>query len=96
MKIILRPHLKIRLKERRIPQNYPRKILTTPEVKYFDTLTGHLIAVKHLLYNEKLRPMAVAYDIIGSEIQIITIHPISEQEIKNRLIKIRWIKNEKQ
>lgn len=95
MKIILRPHLKIRLEQRKIPQNYPCKILTRPESKYFDNLTDHLIVVRKLKYNGKLRPMVVAYDIIGDEIQIITIYPITNQEINNRVQKKRWIKDEK-
>lgn len=39
--------------------------------------------------------MIVAYDIIGEETQIITIHPISEQEIQNKLVRGRWVKYEK-
>ncbi|EKD91094.1 MAG: hypothetical protein ACD_30C00047G0019 [uncultured bacterium] len=94
MKVILRPHLKIRLKERKIPQKYPEIIVISPENKYLDTETNHQIVVKKLVYNEKLRPMVVSYDIIDSTIQIITIHPISEQEIQNKLNRKRWIKNE--
>jgi len=94
VRILLRPHLKIRLKERIIPQNYPNKIVSTPDEKYFDTATNHHIAVKKLEYNGKVRPMAVAYDIIGKIIQVITVHPTTNQEIKNKLKRERWIKNE--
>lgn len=95
MKILLRPHLKIRLKERNIPQNYPGKIVSNPDEKYFDTATNHQIAVKRLGYNGRLRPMAVAYDIIEEDLQIITIHPTTDQEIKNKLERKRWLKDEK-
>ena len=94
MRIVLQPHLKIRLQQRKIPPNYPRKILNKSESKYFDNLTGHFIAVRNLEYNEKLRPMVVAYDIIGREIQVVTIHPEDDQEIQNRLKSGRWIKYE--
>ncbi len=94
MRIVLRPHLMLRLKEREIPQNYPEEILLKPEIKYFDTLTNHSIAVKKLEYNGKLRSMAVAYDIIGTEIQVITVYPTTNQEIKNRVQNRRWIKYE--
>ncbi|MBI3282533.1 hypothetical protein HYZ70_00470, partial [Candidatus Curtissbacteria bacterium] len=73
MKIILRPHLKLRLKQREIPQNYPSKILTKPENRYFDNETGHFIAVRPLKYYGRTRPMVVAYDTINSEIQAITV-----------------------
>lgn len=92
MKITLRPHLKIRLKQRFIPQDYPKNILLNPEENYFDTLTNHNIAIKTLQYSGKLRPMVVAYDIIGKTIEAVTIHPITEQEIDNRLQKGRWVK----
>lgn len=95
MRIILQPHLKIRLKQREIPKTYPMEILTKPESRFFDILTEHSIVVRKLKYNEKLRPMVVAYDIINNEIQIITVHPITDQEIKNRVKRKRWIKNEK-
>lgn len=95
MKIILRPHLKIRLEQRKIPQDYPNKIFTKPEFRYFDTLTDHLIAVKKLEYSKKVRLMVVAYDIISDEIQVITVHPITNQEINNRVRRKRWIKDEK-
>ncbi len=92
MKIILQSHLKIRLAQRKIPQNYPEKIIRDPDNKYFDTETKHSIAIKYLEYNGKLRPMAVSYDIIVDETQIITIHPTSEQEIVNKVRRERWIK----
>lgn len=95
MKLLLRPHLIIRLKERNIPQDYPSKIVSDPDDKYFDTATSHQIAVKKLEYNEKTRSMAVAYDIIGEDLQIITIHPTTEQEIRNKLERKRWVKDEK-
>lgn len=94
MKIILRPHLKLRLQQREIPQDYPGKILSKPDNQYTDTLSNHQIAVKRLKYNGKLRPMAIAYDIIKSEIQVITVYPTTNQEISNRIKRRRWIKYE--
>ena len=94
MKIILKSHLKIRLKERKIPQNYPEKILSKPDAKYFDTLRNRPMAVKSLKYEAKIRPMVIAYDIIGEEFQILTVYPTNEQEINNRLKSGRWIKYE--
>ena len=95
MKIVLRPHLKLRLRERKIPLNYPGKITKEADQIYFDNSTGHNIAVKNLEYNGKVRPMITAYDIIGIEIQIITVHPSTDKEIDNKLVRKRWSKNEK-
>lgn len=94
-KISLRPHLKIRLKERKIPGDYPEKVIRSPNNQYIDSATNRFIAVKKLEYNNKIRPMVVVYDIIAEVIQIITIHPISETEIKNKLASGRWKNYEK-
>lgn len=94
MKIVLIPHLKIRLKERKIPQDYPKTIIQNSEEKYKDFATGYNIAVRSLEYNGKLRPMVVAYDIIESGVRAITVYPTSRQEIENKLKRGRWIKNE--
>jgi len=95
MKIILKPHLKIRLEGRQIPLNYPNKILSKPDNQYFDTATKHMIAVRKLEYKEKVRPMVVAYDIIENGTEVVTIYPSNEQEINNRIKNKRWIKYEK-
>lgn len=72
MKIIYRPHLSKRLKERKIPVSYPRKILKSPDKEYFDSITNHHISIKKLRYAEKLRHMVIVYDIIGENREVIT------------------------
>ena len=94
MRIIYRPHLKRRLKEREIPEDYPKKIYKTAKLRFKDKLTNHHIAISKLKYAEKLRNLVISYDIIGSNIEIITIHPISDQDIKTRVKTKRWIKHE--
>lgn len=95
MKVKLQPHLKLRLKQRRIPQTYPSKIVSQPGSTYFDNVTQHLIAVKELKYGNKLRPMVISYDIIDPEIQVITVYPSSNQQINNRVKSKRWTRHEK-
>jgi hypothetical protein len=94
MKIVLRPHLKIRLKERLIPKAHLHKIITAPDIRFNDTETHHKIAIKSLEYNLKVRPMVASYDIIKGEIQVITIYPTTLKEVENRLKSGRWIKDE--
>lgn len=95
MKIIYREHLRRRLKERKIPKSYPKRIFLNSRQRFFDTGTNHHIAVDELEYADKLKSLAVSYDIIGSQIELITIHPISDTEILNRVESGRWIKDEK-
>lgn len=88
-----RPHLKLRLELRKIPEDYPRIIYQTPEQKYYDVTEKYYIAIKKLRYNKKMRSMMIAYEPKGQVIEIITIHPIEEEKIINRLVRGRWIKH---
>ena len=36
----------------------------------------------------------IVYEIKDEKIEIITIHPISDEKIKNRILTGRWTKNE--
>lgn len=38
--------------------------------------------------------MMIAYEKNNGEIEVVTIHPISDEKIANRLISGRWSKNE--
>ncbi|MBI4029030.1 MAG: hypothetical protein HY376_01570 [Candidatus Blackburnbacteria bacterium] len=95
MKIIYRSHLKLRLKERKFPNSYPRKIYKESKNHYLDAKTSHKIATAKLLYAGKVRSLVISYDIILETVEIITIHPISDQEIKNKIEAGRWRKDEK-
>ncbi len=94
MKIVLIPHLKIRLKERKISQEYPKIIIENSEEEYKDLDTGYNIAVRSMEYNGKLRPMVVAYAIMESGMQAVTVYPTSRKDIESKLKRGRWIKNE--
>ena len=95
MGIVYRPHLIRRLIERKIPKDYPEKILKDAEQEYLDAGTKHRIAVKKLFYAGRLRNMVVAYDIIEDNIAIITIYPIKTSEIQNKIDSGRWRLDEK-
>ena len=93
-KIEYTEHLILRLKIRRIPKEYPKQIYGSPEQKFFDKIEGTSIAIKKLHYNKKLRNMMIAYEEKDEQIKIITIHPITNEKIINRIMSKRWIKNE--
>ena len=94
MKIEYTRHLKLKLLIRKFPENYPRLIFAEPEFKLVNSSTNHGIAIKKLFYNEKERYLMIAYDIVNEIAKIITIHPISKNDVDNRL-KIGSWKNEK-
>src|SRR3989338_2223339 len=88
--VLYTDHLKLRLEVRKIPRHYPKEIYEKPDRRFFDELEGNLIAVKKLLYNKKERSMMIAYEEKGETIEIITIHPISEEKIASRIVNGRW------
>ena len=90
MRIVYRRHLIRRLKERKIPSDYPKKIIKNAEQEYFDSITKHRIAIKELRYTERLRNMVIAYDIIQDNTEIITIYPIKHSEVRNKIQSGRW------
>ena len=93
-KIINTDHLILRLKVRNIPDDYPQKIYLAPEQKYFDTVEKTHIYIKNLRYNNKIRHMMIACEETADVVRIITIHPMREESIINRVIRGRWVKNE--
>jgi hypothetical protein len=79
---------------RKIPENYPEKIYSAPDKKFYDKKGDRKIAIKQLTYKNKERHMMIAYDEKEADVEIVTIHPISEETIINRVVKGRWIINE--
>ncbi|MBI2018864.1 hypothetical protein HYS96_04135 [Candidatus Daviesbacteria bacterium] len=90
MKLILTDHLKERLKLRDISEKIVEKIFEKSEEFYWDNLRNRHIVVSRVTYKGKLRKMLAAYDKIGDRTEIVSTHPITDGEIKNRLISGRW------
>lgn len=91
-RVVYTDHLKLRMKIRKIPKNYPKMIFEKPEQRYYDVAERNSIAIKRLRYNKKLRNMMIAYEEKNGEVDIITVHPITKEKIANRVTKGRWIK----
>lgn len=87
-------HLRIRLKSRKIPEDYPQKIYDCPEQVFLDRIDGTKIAVRKLFYYGKTRNMMIAYEENNKETKIITIHPITDEKIISRCMRGRWIQYE--
>ena len=87
-------HLKLRLKIRKFPNEYPKIIYEKPEQRYYDNSEKTNIAIKKLKYNNKPRNIMIAYERKNEEVEIITIHPISDEKILNRVMSGRWRKHE--
>jgi len=92
IKIHYTSHLELRLSIRKIPFDYPRRIYQNPDQRFMDVLENKEIAIKKLMYNRKLRNMMVAYETKAEFIEIITIHPITDEKIINRAMSGRWLR----
>jgi hypothetical protein len=78
---------------RNIPYELPRTIYRLAEERYFDTSTMHYIAIKHAKYGKKSISFMIAYDKKRETVEIVTIHPVNEAQIKARVEGKRWIKS---
>ena len=92
MKIIYTAHLEFRLKVREIPHDLPREILKETKEHYYDSQTGHYIAVSAVMFKNKLREMALTYDKIHSRMELVTLHPIKPYQKHSRIKSGRWKK----
>ncbi len=83
-------HIKNRLDLRRIENDLPKRVFEEAEERYFDTITGHLIAVMKVdLYN-KNREVMVAYVIEKDCAKLLTIHPLKQGQKESRVNTGRW------
>jgi biotin synthase-related radical SAM superfamily protein len=91
-KIIYSPHLIFRLKWREIPYNLPREIYQTSKEHYFDRGTLKRVAIKKIKFKNKLREIALIYEEINNQINLITIHPLKKYQKISRIKSGRWQK----
>ena len=70
----------------------PRKIFEKSEERYSDVKTGHTIAVMKVELYKKIREVMVAYVIEKNCGKLLTIHPLKEEQKRNRIERGRWRK----
>lgn len=84
------PHLEWRLRVRRISWELPERIYRQADAHYYDTATGHGIAVKRVRYRGKWRELVVVYDATARDVELVTIHPLRPEQKQTRLESGRW------
>ena len=90
MEIIYSEHLKKRLEIRKIDKDLPRRIFEQSDEKYFDTSTGHSIAIMAVELYEKKRDVMLAYSVEEDCAKLLTIHPLKEKQKEARISSGRW------
>jgi len=91
-KIVYSSHLIFRLKLREISYSLPKKVYQTSREHYFDKETLKKVAIKQVKFKGKLREMAVIYEKINGQINLITIHPLKKYQKISRIKSGRWQK----
>ena len=90
MRVVYTDHLKLRLRARRIPERMPERIYREAKERYYDHATFRHIAVMSVIYHRRRRKMMIAYDEFLDRVEIVTIHPITNRQIGERVLAGRW------
>lgn len=90
MKIVYTDHLRKRLYERKISLKIVDEIFRNKRAEYYDNLRYHHIIIGKTIYKGKFRTMLAAYDKIGKILEVITTHPITDNQIQQRIESGRW------
>lgn len=90
MKLIFTDHLETRITQREIPLGLVEEIFEKSEENYWDNLRNRYIVISSVNYKGKQRKLLAAYDRIGEDKKVITVHPISDEGIQRRLFSGRW------
>lgn len=94
MEIDYTVYLRLRLKHRDIPKEWPKEIIEEAETCYWDVQESHYIAVGQRYYKGKMREMMVIFDRRGDRVEAISISPLGAGQKEKRIKSGRWIEHE--
>src|SRR5262245_54498814 len=89
-------HLQLRLNLRRIPSPLPRNVYRRAKELFYDSRTGHFVAVARARYGGRFREMMVAFSETKEEVTLVTAHPLKPRQKANRIASGRWIPHERE
>lgn len=90
MEIRYSDHLRFKLRVRDIPGQVPERIYRESRQRYDNHHTLRHIAVMQVHYHRHRTLMMIAYDRRADHVEIVTIHPITKDQIQERLRTGRW------
>lgn len=90
MEIRYSSHLQFKLRVRAIAETLPERIYRESQQRYQNHHTLRHIAVMEAYYQRKRTLMMIAYDQFAGYVEIVTIHPITKDQIQDRLRDGRW------
>jgi hypothetical protein len=90
VQVIYSDHLRFKIRVRQIPEDLPERIYRESRQRYYNHHSVRHIAVMETHYQRRRILMMIAYDQLLDHVEIITIHPITKQQIQDRLTTGRW------
>lgn len=90
MEVRYSTHVQFKLKVRNIAPEVPRRIYFESNQRYKNHHTVRFVAIMTVYYHRRHTVMMIAYDQHPEYAEIITIHPITKDQIKDRLASGRW------
>lgn len=90
MEVKYSDHLRFRIRVRGIPEPMPEQIYRESKQHYYNHHTLRHIAIMEVHYRQRRTLMMIAYDQMPDHVEIITIHPITRDQIQERLRTGRW------
>jgi hypothetical protein len=90
MRVTYSKHLRFKMQQRAIPDSPPERIYRESTQRFYNHHSLRQIAVLEVLYRQHRALMMIAYDQMPEEAEIITIHPITRDQIQDRLRNGRW------
>lgn len=90
MRITYSNHLRFKMQARAIPEQMPGQIYLESTQRYYNHHSLRRIAVMEVHYRQRRTLMMIAYDQTSDQAEIITIHPITRDQIQERLRAGRW------
>lgn len=90
MRLIFSDHVKRRMKERKISASLIKRIIKKPDYHFSDTITGHTVLVKQILFKQKKRFIAVSIEEGVESVILVSVHPIRDRDFIFRTKNRRW------
>ena len=90
MEVIYSRHLQFRMQMRGIPEKMPERIYRESQQRYYNHHTLRRVAVMEVQHNRRRTLMMIAYDQFAEHADLLTIHPITKDQIRERLRTGRW------
>lgn len=90
MEVKYSDHLRFKMQVREIPEQMPERIYRESKQRYYNHHSLRRIAVMEVHHKQRRTWMMIAYDQTSDYAEIITLHPVTKDQIQERLRTGRW------